>query len=92
MADKTIGELPAASEVYDDSLLVMEQQGEARSVQGALIKKYAREATAAYVEEARKSAEEGKGYRDAAAESARDAADVALHPPILKEENDHWWI
>ena len=84
MADKTIGELPAASEVNDDSLLVMEQQGQARSVKGDLIKKYAREATAAYVEDARKSAE-------AAAEAAKDAADVALHPPILKEGSDHWW-
>ena len=67
MADKTIGELPAASEVNDDSLLVMEQQGQARSVKGDLIKKYAREATAAYVEDARKSAA-------AAAEAAKDAA------------------
>lgn len=78
MADKTIGELPAVSEVYDDSLLVMEQQGEARSVPGALIRKYAIAAA--------------KEQAEAAARSARDAADVALHPPILKEENDHWWI
>ena len=92
MADKTIGELPVASEVYDDSLLVMEQQGEARSIKGELLKKYARKATAAYVEDAKKSAEEGKRYRDAAAESAQAAVDVALHPPVLKDENDHWWI
>lgn len=38
MADKHIGALPAASAVYDDSLFVMEQQGEARKASGKQIR------------------------------------------------------
>lgn len=91
MADKTIGELARATEVQDDSLLVMEQQGTAKSVTGALVKQYAVAAAKEQAETAKGYAEEGKTYRDAAAESAKDAADVALHPPILKDGDDHWW-
>jgi len=40
MADKTIGDLPQATELYEDSLLVVEQGGEARSIAGKLIKDY----------------------------------------------------
>ena len=78
MADKAIGDLPVAGALYDDSLLVVEQQSEARSIRGSLVKQYIGEAAQPYV--------------DAAAESARDAADVALHPPTLKEGSDHWWV
>lgn len=91
MADKTIGELARATEVQDDSLLVMEQQGTAKSVTGALVKQYAVAAAKEQAETAKGYAEEGKTYRDDAAESAKDAADVALHPPILKDGDDHWW-
>ena len=38
MADKKIGELPAAASVYDDSLFVAGQQGVAVKVSGRLIK------------------------------------------------------
>lgn len=41
MADKTIGELPAALSVYDDSLMVAEQNGNAVSFTGAQFKDYA---------------------------------------------------
>lgn len=41
MADKTIGELPAALSVYDDSLMVAEQNGSAVSFTGAQFKYYA---------------------------------------------------
>ena len=92
MADKIIGDLAAAKEIYDDSLLVMEQQGEARSVEGRLLKEYAAAAAKEQAETARGHADAAGASADTAAESARDAADIALHPPILKEENDHWWI
>ena len=41
MADKRIGELPAAADLYDDSLLAAEQQGGAVKVSGRLLKKFA---------------------------------------------------
>lgn len=52
MADKHIGALPAASAVYDDSLFVMEQQGEARKVTGKQIRQIvaAGESSGGYVE------------------------------------------
>ena len=74
MADKTTGGLPAVKEaaigglpgiadLYDDTLLPVEQQGEARKMTGAQWKKYAKAAVSIYVEGAKESA-------DAAAQSA----------------------
>ena len=40
MADKTIGDLPAASAIYDDDLFLLEQSGEAKNLRGALYKAY----------------------------------------------------
>lgn len=92
MADRSIGELSKATEVQDDSLFVMEQQGQSRSVTGALVKQYAVAAAKEQADAAKEYAEKGKTYRDEAAEKAKDAADVAIHPPILKDESDNWWI
>lgn len=92
MADKTIGELQEAPELFDDSLLVVEQQGQARKIKGEKVKNYAREAAEPYVESAKDSAAEAKKSQEKAAESARDAMSLALHPPTLKEGNDHWWV
>ena len=39
MADKTIGELPVADHLDDESLLVVEQQSQARSIKGNLPEK-----------------------------------------------------
>lgn len=66
MADKRIGELPAAEALESESLLVVEQHSEARSIRGELVADFAREAARAYVAGAARSAE-------AAAQSARDA-------------------
>lgn len=41
MADKKISELPSLATFADDSLLVVEQNGSAGSVRGALVKEYA---------------------------------------------------
>lgn len=49
MADKRIGELPIAPELYSDSLLVAEQQGEARSVRGEVLAGFASRALDDYV-------------------------------------------
>lgn len=68
MADKTIGSLPAASDLNDDSLLIAEQQGQAVSVPGSLFKGFARAVVSQYVGLA-------KEYSEAAKKSAGDAAD-----------------
>lgn len=44
MADKTIGELKKASALYDDSLLPMEQSGEAMALEGAKLRAFAENA------------------------------------------------
>lgn len=77
MADKTIGELPRASGLTRESLFVTENGGRAESASGADIEALVERFAGPYVA--------------AAEESAKDAADVALHPPILKDGDDHWW-
>lgn len=99
MADKTIGELPAvkvgdlplAPDIYDDFLMPGEYQGDAVHITGAQFKGYAKAAVKAEVKEAGDFADSAKNSADAANKSAKAAADVALHPPILKDGNDHWW-
>lgn len=73
MADRTIGELPVASELYDDSLLVVEQQGQARSIKGQLIRQFAQQATEEQVQIAQSAAQQAKQAAEDA-EAARDDA------------------
>lgn len=40
MADKSIGDLPKAAALYDNDRMVLEQNGEAKSMEGALLKSY----------------------------------------------------
>lgn len=104
MADKTIGELPVAPQLDDDSLLVVEQQGEARSIKGQLIRHFATVSVESYVEAAQTAAEQAsESAQDAensateAAQSATDAAGSATKaeqysgkPPQI--QNGTWWI
>lgn len=115
MADKTtgglpavqetaIGDLPGIADLYDDSLLPVEQQGEARHMTGAQWKRYARAGVEIYVDGAKQSAaaaadsaEEAAKSADAAAGSALDAADSARSaeqysgkPPAIID--GRWWI
>ena len=76
MADRTIGSLPKAQDLYDDSLLVIEQQGAAASLEGRQIKRFAQVGVAAYVEAAKKAAADAlKAVGDigTAVENARTA-------------------
>lgn len=73
MADKQIGSLPVASQLDDDSLLVVEQQGEARSIKGLLIRQFATVAVEGAVETAQTAAQEAGQAADEA-ESARNEA------------------
>lgn len=83
MADRTIGSLPKAAGIYDDSLLVMEQQGAAMSLSGEQIKGFAREGVEDYVTDAKKAAEAAQeavknvGAAVEEAQSARNAAQTA---------------
>lgn len=77
MADKTIGALPKAAGVYDDSLIPAEQQGEAVSVSGAVLKKYARDAVAGTAQEAAQQAA-AEATQSAAASAAAAAQSAAV--------------
>ena len=78
MADKTIGSLPAAESVDDTSLLVMEQQGAAMKVTGALIKGYAAAAVAGYVDDAKKAAETATKSSEEAVKASQDAETASM--------------
>ena len=104
MADRTIGELPVADHLDDESLLVVEQQGEARSIQGLLVRRFAEAATEGAVqaaqaaaEQAEQSAQDAANSADQAAKSADEAAESAQSaqqysgkPPRIR--NGTWWI
>ena len=83
MADRTVGALPRAPDLYDDSLLVVEQQGAAMSLAGAKLKAFARQGVETYVADAQKAAQAAqdavKSVGDSVekAQAARDAAQTA---------------
>lgn len=83
MADKPISGLARAPDLYDDSLLAVEQQGEAMSLSGAQLKGFARAGVADYVEAAQNAAQEAQkavasvGTAVEDAQAARDAAQTA---------------
>ena len=89
MADKTtgglaavteapIGSLPGIVDLYDDTLLPVEQQGEARHMTGLQWKRYAQVGVSQYVESARQSAQDAAESAASASESAQDAAESAV--------------
>lgn len=83
MADRTVGGLPPAPDLYDDSLLVIEQQGAARSLTGEQLKSFARAGAADYVEAAQNAAQAAQeavqsvGDSVAQAQAAETAAQAA---------------
>ena len=101
--EAAIGDLPGIADLYDDTLLPVEQQGEARHMTGFQWKQYATAAGQKQVEIAEGFAESAKDSADYAAQSAEDAADSASQaadsaasaqqysgkPPIIQDGN--WW-
>ena len=77
MADKTIGSLPAATTVDDDSLFVCEQPGTAMKTTGAQWKGFAVQAVSPLVTQAQQSATQAGNSATAAAKSAQEAAESA---------------
>jgi len=96
MADKTIGSLPAAPDLYDDSLLAVEQQGQAVKLTGAQIKGFARQGVSQYVQAAQDAASEALeavGKVGDSVEQAQTAAQTAQEysgkPPVIQDGT--WW-
>lgn len=103
MADKNIGLLTEATDLYDDSMMVAEQQGQAVKVYGSLFKKFARAGVESYVAEAQEAAQEAleavgqigdsveqaQGYAGEAAGSAETAKQYSGNPPIIQDGT--WW-
>ena len=75
--EAAIGDLPAIADLYDDTLLPVEQQGEARHMTGRQWKDYGRAGAAVYVEGAKESAQAAKESASQAAASAGKAAESA---------------
>lgn len=85
MADKTIGELsvvkvgdlPLAPDIYDDTLIPVEQQGEALHMTGSQWVAYAQSAVGDYVGAAQDAAQDAQQSAANAAGSAKQAANSA---------------
>ena len=75
MADKSIVELGIAQQMTDDALLPIYQGGETKSIEGALIKKYAKDSVRQYVDGAKQSADEA-AVSAAAAKAAREGVEA----------------
>lgn len=103
VTEATIGDLPGIADLYDDTLLPVEQQGEARHMTGAQWKRYAQACVSQYVEgakdaadaaagsaaDAAKSAQDAAGSATSAASSAQSAQQYSGKPPII--QNGTWW-
>lgn len=81
MADSNIGALPLAPSVADDSLLVMEQQGTAMKVTGALLKEYAKQGVELEFQEDLEAAQ-------AAADRAEDAVSSVTGMTVSAHESE----
>lgn len=112
MADRTTGELreapigslPGIGALYDDTLLPVEQQGEARKMTGEQWKRYAQASVEGYVESAKDAAAAAADSAEDAARSAKDAAQSASEaagsartareysgkPPVIR--GGFWWV
>lgn len=98
LTEAPIGSLPEIAELYDDSLLAVEQQGEARRMSGAQWKAYARAGAEKYVEGAHEAAaaaaaDAARAEREAddAAASAVSARQYAGKPPVIREGTWRIW-
>lgn len=99
MADKKISELPSLAELQYDSLIPVEQNGEANKLTGQQFAAFAKESVqeevnAAHDEylDALAEANRANTEADKAESEANRAENVASHPPTLTAKNDHWWI
>ena len=101
--EAAIGSLPGIADLYDDTLLPVEQQGEARHMTGRQWKRYAQAGVSQYVEDAKEAADKaleavnkvGSAVEDARAsaadakKSAESAKQYSGKPPII--QGGTWW-
>lgn len=96
MADKTIGQLPSIPDLYDDSLIPVEQQGVASKMTGKQFADFARESVVVEVQRAADAADKanaavGKAKSEAdRAEELRQSIEIdydALHEAVQAAED-----
>lgn len=93
MADKSIAELPEASQLLDDGMTVVYQGNQTNKIAGSALKTYARTAVQPQVDEAEDAAEAAQAAQTAAeaaqtaAEKARTAAQSAQTAAETAEDN-----
>lgn len=92
MAVKQIGELPSLDSLQPDSLIPVEQNGEASKLTGAQFKQFAEDSVQEEVNAAHDEYLAALEQANRAEDEADRAEAVASHPPILTDANDHWWI
>lgn len=73
MADKRIGELPAAQTMDDDSLLIVEQSSQALNLPGKLLRTYAETAAVAVVKDSVDAAKQSAADAEKSAQNARES-------------------
>lgn len=83
--EATIGSLPGIADLYDDTKIPVEQQGEARHMTGAQWKQYAKSGVSQYVEAAQEAANNAQQAASAVGTSAREAAASASAAQIAKK-------
>ncbi len=97
MADKTtggleavqeaaIGSLPGIADLYDETLIPVEQQGEARHMTGAQWKRYAQAGVSKYVEDAQNAANDAQKAVAAVGDAVEDAASSARAAETARAE------
>lgn len=106
MADRTTGELdpvkesaigglPAVLDLYDNTLIPVEQQGEAMHMTGQQFRQFGEATAEIYVQTAVNAAAAAKQSEENAANSEREAKEYSGNPPIIQESADGfltWWI
>jgi hypothetical protein len=85
MADKSIGELPQALQVQPDSMIPLEQNGQAMRMTGEQFANFARESAAADVQRAVDAANSA-GQSQVAAQAAAARAEAARESIVLDEQ------
>lgn len=85
MADKSIGELPQAPQVQHDSLIPLEQAGQAMRMTGEQFSNFARESVAADVQRAVDAANSA-GQSQVTAKTAAARAEAARDSIVLDEQ------
>ncbi len=93
--ESPIGGLPEIQELYNDSLLPVEQQGIAMRMTGQQWADFARESVKTYTQAAAESAAGAAKSAAGAAESERQARAYSGKPPQIRKNEEGsftWWI